>query len=432
MGKIQASANIVTINPESTIKLVFLKSMFTKITFFFLEKFKERKLYFCNIMSEVKIAYLSSSNPYDKKSWSGIHYHLLKTIVNQGYEVEYLGEVDASIPIFFGKLKSLLTKIFLRKQYDYRHSVSLSKHYAKHYNKKLVEKHYDLIFAPVASCEIAYIKTKIPIVSLSDTTFSNMINYYSNYTKLTKKSLKQALLIEQKALSNSAAIIYPSAWAKNSAITDFKIPSEKIKIIPLGANLENIPSAEIVLNKPQSSTCRLLFLGVDWERKGGQIAFETFLELKKMNIETSLVICGCIPPDQIKNENLQIIPFLDKNNIDDQQKLNDLLLNTDFLILPTKAECFGVVFCEASAFGIPSVTCDTGGVEGAVKNGINGYRLHMNASGLDFANQIASIFQEKSNFENLRESCRSIYEKNLNWDSWGSKAKEVFDEVLLG
>jgi hypothetical protein len=35
VGKIQASANIVTINPESTIKLVFLKSMFTKITFYF-------------------------------------------------------------------------------------------------------------------------------------------------------------------------------------------------------------------------------------------------------------------------------------------------------------------------------------------------------------------------------------------------------------
>ncbi len=36
-------------------------------------------------------------------------------------------------------------------------------------------------------------------------------------------------------------------------------------------------------------------MGVNWERKGGRIAFNTFEKLNQMGIETELTVCGCTP-----------------------------------------------------------------------------------------------------------------------------------------
>ncbi|WP_137463714.1 glycosyltransferase, partial [Escherichia coli] len=38
------------------------------------------------------------------------------------------------------------------------------------------------------------------------------------------------------------------------------------------------------------------------------------------------------------------------------------------LLLPTIADCYGMVFCEAAAFGLPVVATDTGGVSSIVIN----------------------------------------------------------------
>ncbi|WP_270350498.1 glycosyltransferase [Ligilactobacillus salivarius] len=64
------------------------------------------------------------------------------------------------------------------------------------------------------------------------------------------------------------------------------------------------------------------------------------------------------------------------------------------MLLPTRAECAGIVFNEASAFGVPSLSVDTGGVADYVKNNINGYRMPLSANGEDFALKIEEWIKE--------------------------------------
>ncbi|MBK7121948.1 MAG: hypothetical protein IPH68_03555 [Chitinophagaceae bacterium] len=47
---------------------------------------------------------------------------------------------------------------------------------------------------------------------------------------------------------------------------------------------------------------RLLFLGVEWERKGGQIALDTFYALQNNGMQVQLKIIGCQPPLHIKDK----------------------------------------------------------------------------------------------------------------------------------
>ncbi len=245
-------------------------------------------------------------------------------------------------------------------------------------------------------------------------------------------SIREGNFIERLAIEKACLILYASQWAAQSAINDYGADESKIKVVPLGANLEDddIPNEELIFQKNKSDSCRLFFLGVDWRRKGGDIAFETLLKLEELGIESELVVCGCVPPKGISHEKMKVLPFLNKNNVNDRKILIDQFVTSDFLILPTRNECFGIVFCEANAFGLPVITTNTGGVPEVIKNGENGFMLPINAEGSDYAEIISSIYLDDKRYYNLVISSRAAFESRLNWNVWGITVKKLIDTCL--
>jgi len=188
----------------------------------------------------------------------------------------------------------------------------------------------------------------------------------------------------------------------------------------------------MVLAKKKSERCRLLFMGVGWERKGGAIAFETLLKLEEMGIEAELIICGTTPPSKFAHERMVVIPFLDKNDERQSKEIENLYAKSDFLLVPTRCDAYGHVFCEASAFGLPSITTNTGGVPEVVRNGENGYVLPYSARGSEYARIIAEIYQDDQRYIALVESSRNAFESRMNWDVWGSAVKQVLQNIIGG
>jgi glycosyltransferase involved in cell wall biosynthesis len=113
-----------------------------------------------------------------------------------------------------------------------------------------------------------------------------------------------------------------------------------------------------------------------------------------------------------------------------RRRLSQLFLEANFFLFPTLAEAYGIVLCEASAHGLPSLARDTGGVGAAVTDGENGYLLPPDATGRQYANKILKIVQDGSNYERLVLSSRMAYEERLNWDAWGRAVKPIFEQVV--
>jgi glycosyltransferase involved in cell wall biosynthesis len=99
--------------------------------------------------------------------------------------------------------------------------------------------------------------------------------------------------------------------------------------------------------------------------------------------------------------------------------------------LPTRAECYGIVFCEASAYGLPVVTTNTGGVSGAVKDGVNGFLLSVDADADEYAIKIMELFSNDEKYYSLVKSSRDLFEKKLNWDAWALEVKKIIVENVL-
>ncbi len=200
-------------------------------------------------------------------------------------------------------------------------------------------------------------------------------------------------------------------------------------VVPFGANFDECPPQEVALARKPSDRCRLLFLAAGWARKGGDIAFETLLKLEELGIAAELIVCGCTPPKALVHERMRVIPFLDKNDQRQRRELEQLFMVSDFLLVPTRADCSPMVFCEANAFGLPVITTNTGGVPEVIRDGENGFLLPYDAGGAAYAEVIARLYRDEQRYVQLARTSRAAFESRLNWDAWGVAVKHILAEL---
>ncbi len=377
-----------------------------------------------------QIAYLTSDPAHNRRSFSGSTYYMGKALEQYCGQVTYLEYAISWERRALGWITREAAKRHFKWHIAYKRLLFVAKKQAKIAAKRLAGSHFDVIVALDCVPEIAFLQTDIPILLIVDITFHLQQDYSAEYSNLLAFSVRQGEIIEQAAFENASKLLFESSWAARSAIEDYGIDAKKVHVIAAGANLDHIPSREQVLAKKPSKQCRLLFVGVDWQRKGGDIAYETLLKLHEMGIEAELTVCGCVPPTNITHPRLTVIPFLDKNDERQVHEIEKLYAMSDFLIVPTRIEAFGVVFCEAGAFGLPVITTHTGGVPEVVIDGENGFLLPLNARGEAYAEVIAKIYRDDQRYAQMVRSSRAAFDERLNWDAWGMAVKDILNEIL--
>lgn len=166
----------------------------------------------------------------------------------------------------------------------------------------------------------------------------------------------------RQAIDNSAVNLLSSQWTASSVINDYHASKDRVFVLPFGANIDDskIVQAQVY----QSGRLNVLFTGVDWERKGGQIAVDTVKKLRYNGADVHLYICGIrdLAHEVTELDFVENLGFLNKNKPEEYQKYLDVWSNSHLLLLPTRAECSAIVFNEASAYGVPILSTDTGGI----------------------------------------------------------------------
>lgn len=377
----------------------------------------------------MKIGIITVEDLNDKKAWSGIVYKMYKQLCTL-YGQENISHLRTHID-FWGKVYFFLYRCFaymFGKGGIYLMRF-MSKRMAASVSSSMLEE-VDVIYAPAGAVDIAYLETKKPIIYYSDATFKLLYNYYP-WRKLFKRKVKEAYEVEKRAMNKANYLLFSSHWAKQSAISDYGIPAEKVFVIEFGANIEDEDIRFRKRKFENNDVLKLLFIGVVWGRKGGNIAVDCCRCLKSKNIDVELHIVGIsqLPQEYSKLDFIINHGFLNKNKIEEYTQLVSIINLCDILILPTRAECSAIVLAEASAFGLPIFTYDTGGLANYVKNGVNGYRLSLNCRGNDFAVCIDNVLKNDE-LGNLSLGGRKLYEERLNWNHWGKEFNNVLNLII--
>lgn len=303
----------------------------------------------------MKIGYVLNSDIDDKKSWSGTFYNLA-AIIRKHHEIVPIlvppTNIEKVIKAFdficsFGKSKN---GWLLQKYNSYR------------LHKELKHSVCDVYFAPAQSELISFgIPNDKKLIYLSDAVFRLMVGYY--WSELDSRTEEYLDYCEKSALQRADAVIFASKWAKDGAVNFYQTNPQKIHILPFGANIvdryQGYQKRDL-----ENNTIRLLLVGVEWERKGIDIAIDCVRTLNNMQEKYSfdLTIIGVDKSTNQEYESyIHILGRLNKDVPEEYERMVSYYQNSDLFLLPTKAECAGIVFAEAAEYGLPSVTHKTGG-----------------------------------------------------------------------
>jgi glycosyltransferase involved in cell wall biosynthesis len=125
--------------------------------------------------------------------------------------------------------------------------------------------------------------------------------------KLDKKLIDEAIETQRRIFENCDAIFVTSEWVKKSVQSDYGIDADSIYVVGVGStNHFDLRQGEKITNH------KILFVGRDWQRKGGSVLIEAFERVRKVIKDAQLTIIGCKP--DIRCEAVTVLGELSQSN----------------------------------------------------------------------------------------------------------------------
>lgn len=362
----------------------------------------------------MRIAYISNSDPHDINNWSGTPYHIISAL-SKYHEVVWVGGGTLNGALWHHR--------FLNKRKPFN-LLDYSEDICRVVSNFIKEGKYDIAISSTYSM-CSRLDIDIPLIAFSDLTY-NLCTTYLKHAPIELR--EQSMQIEQDFLQLADAIIYPSSFAKDAALADYCLRETKIHILDFGANIPTPMNVNV--DDFDSDICKLVFVGRNWIKKGGDKALATYSILKSQGFPCELTIIGCEPLYKIEDTDVKVIPWLDKSKAEDMLCYDKIMRESHFLILPTEFDAYGIVLCEASAYGVPSLASNVGGVCQPVRDGINGFLFSPHANAWDYAEKIKTIFQDKKRYISLRKTTLTEFGIRLNWDVWANSVIAIMNRVI--
>jgi glycosyltransferase involved in cell wall biosynthesis len=206
---------------------------------------------------------------------------------------------------------------------------------------------------------------RIPIFYTSDST-PRLLSEFGGHYRITRPSTRKGRLAaagNKLFFSRCRALIPWSRWAAASMISDYGADPARVHVIPPGVDIKRWrPATEMRLAVRER--VQLLFVGGDFERKGGPLLLDLFRQHLRDTCDLHLVTRASIAHSP------GISVYRDMGPDDD--RLLDLYQSCDVLVVPTEADCYSMAAIEAMACRLPVVTSAVGGIPEIIEDGASG------------------------------------------------------------
>ncbi len=171
--------------------------------------------------------------------------------------------------------------------------------------------------------------------------------------------------LSQRLFTSVAAIQAWSNWARDSFIADYGVAPERVTVNPPGVDLDIWQPRAGTRERRPDGPVRVLFVGADFERKGGPLLLDWW---RRQPLGTAAL-------DVVTRDPLTAEPGLHVHRglTPNSAELRALYADADVFVLPSLGECFGIATVEAMASGLPVVASDAGGSADIVVDGENGF-----------------------------------------------------------
>lgn len=235
--------------------------------------------------------------------------------------------------------------------------------------------------------------------------------------KMSPTQLDTAEEVQCRNLETAAGVFASCEWTAESLVKDCGVPRQSIHIIYTGGNLDFSGCSP-----PESRREEILFVGRDWDRKGGPLLTEAFQRVSEARPNAILTVVGCKPP--VLSPGVKFEGHLDPDNKDDLARLQSLYLRAACFCLPAGFDPFPNVLIEAAWAGLPTVTIDTGSRAEAVIDGKTGLLIPEPDPAL-LADALIKLLSDPVKAAQMGREARKRAEEKFCWSRIVEKVLQV-------
>jgi len=247
---------------------------------------------------------------------------------------------------------------------------------------------------------IDYMRRVPSIVSLDATPlqYDRLGAYYGHHVGSgISEQLKKR--INQRAFSAARQIVTWSEWAKGSLVEEYGVCADKVTVIPPGIDLKHWSFERSTKAK---GPVRALFVGGDFDRKGGPILLAALQLARKQGADIALDV---VTRTQGVGANEEFVTV--HNNVaPNSEQARMLFAASDMFVFPTMGDCLPLAILEALAAGLPVVTTAVGALSEAVADNIEG-RVVAPGSVQELAGAMAEIAGDSTLRKRMSEQARA-------------------------
>jgi glycosyltransferase involved in cell wall biosynthesis len=227
---------------------------------------------------------------------------------------------------------------------------------------------------------------------------------------------REWIAVEKEIYQNAALNFTMSRNIAQSIREDYSCAPGKVAAVGAGASAPPVVTVE-----RRSWNKRILFVGVEWERKGGPLLIDAFREVLKAHPDAHLTIAGSSPDVDVSNCTvLGRLPLAEMSRQYGEASI---------FCLPTRIEPFGIAFLEAMMNRLPIVATRIGAIPELVIPGENGHLVEPGAAE-PLARALIDLLDHPGRCLEMGEKGHRIAMRDYTWETVGRKIRAHVERAL--
>jgi len=249
-------------------------------------------------------------------------------------------------------------------------------------------------------------------------------------SELSVAEFRSAVEQERRVYEGAAGIFTFSEWVRRSFIEDMGVAPDRVETVYAGPNLD---PASIPLRADDGrgvSGADILFVGKEFERKGGDLLVRALRRVRRSVPEATLTIVG---PRELRLDEpgVRVLGYLSKDDPQQLAALKGAYAAASVFAFPTRFEPFGIVLLEAMLHSLPCVASAVGAIPEIVAEGETGFTVAVDDEEA-LAGRLVELLRDPARARRMGAVGRERVLRNFTWDAVADRmTRRIESDVAL-
>lgn len=246
---------------------------------------------------------------------------------------------------------------------------------------------------------------------------------------LSARARARVRVREQRVYDGADLVVSLSDRVARSCVEDFGVPAERVRAMYAGPNIDAREIGD-TLPIPRDVPPTILFVGRQWERKGGDLLLRVFPRVRARVPEARLVIIGPRSVGQPPS-GVEFLGLVDKSSPSGWERLRRAYIEASVFCLPSRFEGFAIAVLEAMMFGRPCVTLRFPWMESEmVEDSVTGYVIE-GEDELQLEHRLVTLLTDPKLAESMGQVAAVRVRDRFNWPASIGRLESALSDLRI-